>query len=147
MRTQLQTANSAVECAGFVRQLGEALLIGGATLEAGTALLAGGEVVTGGALFMGADGVAGAALLAGADGVAPSGPVPSMSMQRKRSSSSITQVWVLGHAGAHSVRRHSPLLRSQAKPGVQFAQHPPVVARYTPVMATVAPRPRAASLY
>ena len=47
----------------------------------------------------------------------------------------------------HSLRRHSPLLRSQAKPGVQFAQHPPVVARYIAVAPSVAPRPRAAWVY
>src|SRR6185369_8038837 len=37
-RTPLRSAKPGVESAGFVRQLREALLIGGATLEAGAAL-------------------------------------------------------------------------------------------------------------
>lgn len=89
----------------------------------------------------------GAALVVGAGLAALNDPAPSVSTQRKRSSSSMTQVWLIEQAGKHSVRRHNPLLRSQAKPGVQFAQHPPVVARYTAVAPSVAPRPMAACVY
>jgi len=103
--------------------LGEALDAGGAALETG-ALLA--EVVGPGA---------------GND------PAPKTSTQRKRSFASITQVWLAGHAGTHSIRRHNPLSRSQPKPWEQFAQQPPVVARYTPVAPTVAAKPSAASPY
>lgn len=120
-RTPFRSAKSEAECVDCVLQLGEALLIGGAPLEAGEALAVGAAV----------------GVLSGTD--------PSMSTQRKRSSSSITQVWPVEHEGMHSLRRHSPLFRSQAYPGEQFAQQPPVVERYTAVVPTVAAKPKAAS--